>query len=222
MVFFMFKISLFDFVTLTQVRREETLERRIERLLGGDAESPPIRYSLIRKRIAEYCFTGFNPEVLDALQKRVEDYVPTTKFQRDEKANCQMAIRLAQTMLRPVFPGISFERGETIDLHLGGVVIHVVTDAVLSWTDSDGVKHVGAIKSKIRKSDYPREYAEMAACLLVKAMRAKHPDAVVNPQRCFCFDVFRQRLVPANNLERNLDDALRVAEMFSPRGDIAA
>ena len=219
---FMVKIPLLSFADLAQVRRSETLERKIERILHGERDSIPIHYPLIRYGIKRYCFTGFHPDVLDALQTRVADYVPTTEFERGEKTNCLMAIGLALSMPRPAFPNIIFDRGETIDLNIGGIILHVVTDATLSWTDVDGVVHVGAIKTKIKKGNYSRESAEMVACLLEEAMRVMHPDAVVDPQLCLCYDVFRQRLVPAFNLSQNLERAQRVAEMIASRGDLAA
>ena len=218
----MFKASVFAFVDLTQVRRKETLERRIERLLHGERDSIPIHYPLIRPGIKRFCFTGFDPDVLDALHMRVTEYVPTSKFEQDEKANCLLAVGLARSMPRPAFPDVTFEKGETIDLHLAGIIIHVVTDATLLWTDVDGVKHLGAIKVKLRKGNYPREAAEVAACLLAKAMMDRHPDAVVDPQLCLCYDVFRQRLVPARELSQNLIGARRIAEMIASREDLAA
>lgn len=218
----MFNLTLFSFADLTQVRSLESLNRRIDRLLHEERDSIPIHYYLIRPGIKRFCFTGFNPDVLESLQKRVSEYVPTTKFEMDEKANCLMAVELAKSMIRPVFPDVHFEKGETIDLVLAGTHIHVVTDATLSWTDEKGVKHVGAIKTKIRKSVYTRETAQMVACLVAKSLLEQHADAVVDPTLCLCYDVFRQRLVPAGNLSRNLEVALEVAEMIAARGDLAA
>lgn len=221
-IYIMFQISFFTFVDLTQIRRLETLERRIERLSHAERDSIPIHYPLIRSGIKRYCFTGFDPDVLDALRKRVADYVPVTKFEQNEKENCLMAISLAQSMLIPSFPNVSFEKGETIDLQLGGIILHVVTEARLSWTDAKGVLHIGAIKSKIKKSNYSRESAEMAACLLAKAMMVKHPEAIVDPHLCLCYDVFRQRIASASNLSKNLEEAIRIAEKIASREDLAA
>lgn len=218
----MLNVSLFSFVDLIRFRSRESLERGIGRLMKADEGSIPIRYYLIRSGIKQFCFTGFAPDVLPALLTRVMEYVPKTKFQQDEKANCMMAVGLAQSMPMPTFPGVSFEEGEAIDLNLGGITLHVVTDATLTWIDANDVKHVGAIKSKIKKRIFPRESAEMAASLLAKAMMEKHPDAIVDPHLCLCYDVFRQRLVPANNLSRNLEDALKIAEMIASRGGLAA
>ena len=215
-------LSFFAFVDLTQVRRRESLIRRIEKLLRGDQESIPIHYYLIRSGIKRFCFTGFDPDVLVDLYTRVSEYVPTTKFEQDEKTNCLLAIRLAQSMPRPALPDVRFDKGETIDLDLLGVHLHVVTDATLSWTDVDGVKHIGAIKTKIRKSNYTRECAQMSACLLAKALLARYPDAFIDPTLCFCYDVFRQRLVPASNMSQNLEVAQEIAEMIASHGDLAA
>ena len=215
-------LSFFSFVDLTQIRSRESLSRRIDKLIHGDSDSIPIHYYLIRSGIKRFCFTGFDPDVLVNLFMRVSEYVPTTKFEQDEKTNCLLAIRLAQTMPGPVLPDVRFDKGETIDLDLLGVHLHVVTDATLSWIDVDGVKHIGAIKVKIRKSNYTRECAQMSACLLAKALMAKHPDAFIDPTLCFCYDVFRQRLVPASNMSRNLEVAREIAEMIASHGDLAA
>lgn len=207
---------------LTRIRKREALERRVDRLFCGDGSPFPPHYSLIRNGTSKFCFTGFNPVILDDMHKHVLTSVTTSEFTKKDKPNCLLAIELMRTMPIPAFKGVSFEKGEKIDLPIGGIILHVVTDATLSWIDSNGIRHYGAIKAKIKKSNYPRESAEMAACLIAKALKEKHPDAVVEPMLCLCFDVFRQRLVPASNMTRNLEDALRIAEIISSKGDLAA
>lgn len=215
-------LTFFSFVDLTQVRKQEILERRIERLLHGEEESPPFHYSLIRPGIRKFCFTGFDPDVLDALFVRVSTHIAIGKYAKNDKANCLLAIGLLKTMLISIPPGISFAKGETMDLPLGGIVLHIATDAILTWVDASGTKHIGAVKAKIRKGNFPRESVEMAASLIAEALKAKYPDAIIDSRMCFCLDVFRQRLVPAVNMSRNLDDAFRVAELISSRKNLAA
>ena len=218
----MFKTNIYSFVDLTRIHKHEALERRIDRLLRGDGRPFPPHYSLIRNGISKFCFTGFDPDVLDDMYEHVITSVTTSEFTKKDKPNCLLAIELMRTLPVPAFTGVSFEKGEKIDLPIGGIVLHVVTDATLLRVDSNGIKHYGAIKAKIKKGNYPREYAEMAACLIAKALRIKYPDAIIDPMLCLCLDVFRQRLVPASNLSRNLEEALRVAEMISSKGDLAA
>lgn len=218
----MFTIPFYGFVDLTRIHKREALERRIDRLLRGDGSPFPPHYSLIRNGISKFCFTGFNPDVLDDMYEHIVTSVTTSEFTKKDKPNCLLAIELMRTLPVPAFTGVSFEKGEKIDLPIGGIVLHVVTDATLSRIDSNGIKHYGAIKAKIKKGNYPREYAEMAACLIAKALRIKHPDAIIDPLLCFCFDVFRQRFVPARNLVRNLEVALQIAEIISSKGDLAA
>ena len=122
----------------------------------------------------------------------------------------------------PSFLGITFSPGEKVDLSVGGIPINVVTDATLSRLDANGVEHIGTIKTKFKKGNYPRESAEMAACLLAKAMEAAHPTAIVDPLLCLCFDPFRQRFVSAKERDRHLARAEEIAKMIASRGDLAA
>ena len=122
----------------------------------------------------------------------------------------------------PSFAGITFSEGEKIDLLINGIHVHVVTDATLSWLDADGVEHVGTIRTKFKKGNFPRESAELAACLLFKALEVAHPKTIVDPLLCLCFDPFRQRFVPALNLDRNMARAEEIARMIASRGDLAA
>ena len=81
---------------------------------------------------------------------------------------------------------------------------------------------MGAIKVKVKKGQFPREASEMTACLVAQALKAKHPDVIVDPLHCFCFDVFRQRLILASNMSRNLEVAKEIAEIIASMGDRAA
>ena len=218
----MYKLNIYSFVDLMRIRKREALERSIDRLLRGDGSPFPPHYSLIRSGTSKFCFTGFNSDVLDDMREHVLTSVTTSEFTKMDKPNCILAIELMRTMPAPAFSGVSFEKGEKIDLPIGGIVLHVVTDATLSWVDSNGIRHYGAIKAKIKKGNYPRESAEMASCLIAKALKEKHPDAIIDPMSCLCFDVFRQRLVPASNLSRNFEEALQIAAIISSKDDLAA
>lgn len=218
----MIQFPIFTFVDLTQVRRRETLDRRIGRFLREDENPFPPHYALIRKRISQFCSTGFNPDILDDMHEHVITSVTTSEFTKKDKPNCLLAIELMRSMLIPDFKGVSFEKGEKIDLPIGGIVIRVVTDATLTWVDANGIRYIGAIKAKVKKGLFPREASEMTASLVVQALKAKHPDVIVDPLHCFCFDVFRQRLTPASNMSRNLEIAKEIAEIIASMGDLAA
>ena len=62
----------------------------------------------------------------------------------------------------PSFSGITFSEGEKIDLVVCGIHVHVVTDATLSWLDTDGVEHIGTIKTKFNMAR-AEEIARMIA-----------------------------------------------------------
>ena len=218
----MFNISLFPFVDLTRSRSRESLERGVERLLSEDGGSPPIHYALIRPGVKKYISKRFNQVVLDELHTRVLAYEPYSPFTENEKINSLTAIELMRSMVVPPFNGISFEKGETIVLPFGGIVLRIALDAVLNWVDANGIKHVGAIKAKIKKGTFLLESGEMAACLIAIALKVQYPEAAVDPHLCYCYDLFRQRLIPAVNLQANLDTAKRVAEWIAARGDLAA
>lgn len=216
------QIPFFTFVDLTQVRRRETLDRRIGRFLLEDENPFPPHYALIRKGISQFCSTGFDPVILDDMHEHVITSVTTSEFTKKDKPNCLLAIELMRSMPIPDFKGISFEKGEKIDLPFGGIVIRVATDATLSWVDANGNRYMGAIKAKVKKGLFPREASEMTACLVAQALKAKHPDTIVDPLLCYCFDVFRQKLIPASNMLRNLEVAKEIAEIIASMGDLAA
>ena len=217
----MLKLSIFTFVDLTQVRSQESLNRKIDRLFNGDGNPFPPHYSLIRKGISQFCFPGFSPDILDNMHEHVMTSTTSSEFTIMDKSNCLLAIELMRTMPVPVLKGITFEKGEKITLPIGGIVLQVVTDATLSWVDTYGNRHLGAIKAKVKKGNFPRELSEMTSCLIAQAMKTKHPDAIIDPIHCYCLDVFRQRFVPANNLLHNLGLALEIAERIASRGDLA-
>lgn len=91
-----------------------------------------------------------------------------------------------------------------------------------TWVDANGNRYMGAIKAKVKKGLFPREASEMTACLVAQALKAKHPDTIVDPLLCYCFDVFRQKLIPASNMLRNLEVAKEIAEIIASMGDLAA
>ena len=220
--FIMVQIPFYSFVGLTQTKTKETLDRKIDMILRrGEIPFPP-HYALIRSGISRFCSTGFNPDVLDDMHEHVITSVTTSEFTMKDKPNCLLAIELMRSMPIPILKGGSFEKGERIDLPICGICLRVVTDATLSWVDANGNRHIGAIKAKVKKGVFSRESSEMTACLVAEALKVKYPDAIVDPLHCYCFDVFRQRLIPASNMSRNLEVANEIAEMIASRGDLAA
>ena len=218
----MFKFQLFPFVDLIRFRSRESLERGIGRLLSADGEAIPIHYALIRPGVKKYISRGFDQSVLDELHTRVLAYEPYSPFTESEKTNCLMAIELMRSMAVPPVSIFSFEHGETIVLPIGGIDLRIAVDAVLTWFDENGIKHVGAIKTKIKKGAFLRESGEMAACLMASALKVRYPEAIVDPHHCYCYDLFRQRLIPALRMQANLDLAKRMAELIASKGDLAA
>lgn len=220
----MLNLTVFQLADLARHRRPETLERKIELILSTKEDSFPsyLHYRLIRDRVKNYLSHAMDASILEDAVVYLESFSSPSEFMRRTVPNCLLAIQLIQEMKMPSFAGITFSAGEKIDLLVGGIHVHVVTDATLSWLDANGVEHIGTIKTKFKKGNYPRESAEMAACLLAKAMEEAHPTAIVDPFHCLCFDPFRKRFVQASNLDRNFSRAEEIARMIASRGDLAA
>ena len=220
----MLYFTVFQFADLAKHRRPEMLERKIEQILSAKEDSFPsyLHYRLIRDWVKNYLSHAMDASILEDAVVYLESFSSPSEFMRRTVPNCLLAIQHIQEMKMPPFAGITFSAGEKIDLLVGGVHVHVVTDATLSWLDADGIEHVGTIKTKFKKGNFPRESAEMAACLLVKAEEVAHPKAIIDPLLCLCFDPFRQRFVPAMNMDRNMARAEEIARMIASRGDLAA
>lgn len=220
----MVQITVFQFADLARHRRPETLERKIEQILSAKEDSFPsyLHYRLIRDWVKNYFSHAMDASILEDAVVYLKNFSSPSKFMGRTVPNCLLAIKLIQEMKMPSFSGITFSEGEKIDLVVCGIHVHVVTDATLSWLDTDGVEHIGTIKTKFKKGNFPRESAEMAACLLFKAMDVAHPKAIVDPYLCLCFDPFRQQFVPALNMDRNMARAEEIARMIASRGDLAA
>ena len=219
----MFQFTLFQFADLATVRRRETLERKIEKVLSAKEDSFPsfLHYCLIRDRVKAYLSCGLDASILEAALAYLASYSSPNAFMRRTVANCQLAIQQIQGMQMPSFAGITFSPGESVELPIGGILVKVTTEATLSKVDANGIEHIGTVKTKLKKGYYPHESAEMAACLLAKAMVVAHPDAIVDPLFCLCFDPFRQQFVPALNMDRNMARAEEIARMIASRGDLA-
>lgn len=220
----MLYLSVFQLADLARLRQPETLERKIEQILSAKEDSFPsyLHYRLIRDWVKNYLSHAMDASILEDAVVYLESFSSPSEFMRGTVPNCLLAIQLIQKMKMPSFVGITFSAGEKIDLVVGGIHVHVVTDATLSWLDADGVEHIGTIKTKFKKGNFPRESGEMAACLLFKAVKEAHPDAIVDPLLCLCFDPFRQRFIPAMNMDRNMARAEEIARMIASRGDLAA
>ena len=220
----MSRCTVFQLADLARCRQPETLERKIEQILSPKEDSFPsyLHYRLIRDRVKIYLSHAMDASVLEAAVDYLMSFSSPSKFMLSTVPNCLLAIQLIQEMKMPSFAGITFSPGEKVDLSVGGIHVNVVTDATLSRLDANGVEHIGTIKTKFKKGNFPRESAEMAACLLAKAMEAAHPTAIVDPLLCLCFDPFRQRFVPAMNMDRHIARAEEIARMIASRGDLAA
>jgi hypothetical protein len=220
----MHPVTLFQFTDLSRYRQSETLERKIGQILSTEEDSFPsfLHYRLIRDRIKTYLSRAMDASVLEETVDYLTNIRSSSPFMRSTVPNCLLAIQRIQEMRMPSFSGITFSPGEKVDLAIGGIIVHIVTDATLSWLDANGAQHIGTIKTKLKKGNYPRESAEMSACLLDRAMHVAHPEAIIDPMHCLCFDPFRQRFVSAVNMDRHMERAEEIARMIASRGDLAA
>lgn len=216
-------ISLFSFVDLLSIRSEDSRKRRYQKLMLDELDPTFTPYKHIRPGISKFLKEGFDMSVIeDTLEHNVLPWNPETKRAKAEKENSVLALRNILSMLFPSLPGVRFEHRPSYIFKLGGLLIKVSYDAFLSFSDKDGKYHLGAIKAKLKKDGFMTEDAEMAACVMYKALQQQFPDAIIERNLCLCFNPFTKRMIAANNVETNYAKALAVARLLSGMGDVAA
>lgn len=216
-------ISLFSFVDLTSVRSDDSRKRQYQKLMLEELDPTFTPYKRIRPGISKFLRDGFDMAVIEyTLEHNVLPWNPETKRAKAEKENSLLALRNILSMPFPSLPGVRFEHRPSYIFKIGGLSLKVSYDAFLSFRDKDGKNHLGAIKAKIKKDGFMHEDAEMAACLMYKALQQQYPDAIVERNLCLCFNPFTKRMVGANNIDLNYAKALAIARLLSGTGDVAA
>ena len=165
---------------------------------------------------------NLNYGILDSLLEKLDGVVPHTPFQRNDCANSKLAVKLIhempfdllkeKTLLKPAAKSIPFY----------GLEMEVNPDAIIMWKDLQGIYHVGAIKTKLKKSTFRKEEATMIACMLKRYLETLFPEYVVEDDYCICYDAFRSKFYRANNYTVNLILASTIAQRIAAMAPAAA
>lgn len=216
-------LSLFSFVELIGIRSEDSRVLKYQKKMLEDLDPVRVPYKRIRPGICKFLRDGFDRGVILDTIENIALLKPETNRSKTEKENSLLALRNILLMSFPDYGSILVRhRPESYLLKIAGITIKVSYDALISYTGIDGKRHVGAIKTKLKKEGFTYEDAEMSSCLLFKTLKKQFPDAVVEKEMCFCFNPFTMRMIAAKNVDANYLKAVEVAIKLSGVGDVAA
>ena len=206
-------VHLNSFAALVNKRSEGSLVKAITNIV----ENPevPFWYSRILQGVRKFFEEGLKYSVLESLVSKLDEVVPLTDFQKNDCKNSKLAVRKIQETSFALFDGKHLTKPSVKSIGFHGIELTVNPDALIFWTDDRGMKHVGVIKTKLKKSTFRQEEATMIACLLKYYLISLFPDYVVDDRFCICYDAFRSRFYTATNYARNLETAAALAERIA-------
>lgn len=204
------KIYLNTFASLVNRKSEESLTKAIHTIV--EEHDAPFWYSRIRPGIRSFFAEGMNHSILESLVDKLASVVPMTTFQKNDCENSKQAVAKIMSMSFSGLEGKNLVRPAAKSIMFHGIELDVNPDALIIWMDADGKKHVGAIKSKLKKSVFRQEEAVMIACMLKRYLHTLFPDDIVEDSLCICYDVFRDRFYGPMNYTKNLALAADYAE----------
>ena len=214
------KIYLNTFASLVNRKSEESLIKAIHTIV--EEHDAPFWYSRIRSGVRSFFAEGMNYSILESLVDKLASVVPTSTFQKNDCENSKQAVTKIMRMSFSGLDGKNLVRPTSKSIMFHGIELDVNPDALIIWLDSDGKKHVGAIKSKLKKSVFRQEEAVMISCMLKCYIHTLFPDDIVEDVLCICYDVFRNRFYGPMNYSKNLALAIEFAERIRIMGYYAA
>ena len=214
------KIYLNPFASLLSKRSESSLNNAINGLFRE--HNAPFWYSRIRPGVRAFFVENLNYSKLDELVVKLDGVITESRFQKNDCENSKQAILLikaksfdflaGKNMLKPAVKSVSFY----------GIELDVNPDAIIVWKDREGMFHVGAIKTKLRKSAFRQEEATMIACMLRFYLETLFPDYIVEDEFCLCYDAFRSKLYSVKDYTKNLILASGLAQRIAANSPEAA
>ena len=214
------KVYLNPFASLLSKRSESSLDNAIKRL--SEEHNAPFWYSRIRPGIRSFFVGNLNYEILDNLLVKLDEFVPESRFQKNDCANSKLVVHLIKKKSFDILRGKNMLKPEAKSVPFYGIELEVNPDAIIVWKDRDGMFHVGAIKTKLRKSAFRVEEATIIACILKYYLVSLFPEYIVEDEYCICYDAFRGKLYSVNNYTQNLIKASMIAERIAVRTPEAA
>lgn len=216
-------LSLFSFVELIGIRSEDSRLLKYQKKMLEDLDPICIPYKRIRPGICKFLRDGFDKTVIMGTIEDVNLWLPDSKRSKAEKQNSLLALNNIMLMSFPDYKDLIIRHRPTSYLFkIAGIKLKVSYDALISYMGEDGRRHIGAIKTKLKKEGFTYEDAEMAASLLFKSLQRQFPDAVIEKDMCLCFNPFTMKMTAAKNIDANYLKAMKVAIRLSGIDDVAA
>lgn len=207
------KVHLNTFASLVNRKSEGSL---LNAILGiVEERRAPFWYSRIRNGVRRFFAENLNYGILASLITKLEGVVPETPFQKNDCANSKLAVEKMMHMSFARFDGKHLCKPAENSILFHGIELDVRPDALLFWGDGEGYKHVGAIKTKLKKTLLRQEEAVMIACLLKHYLMTLFPDHIVEDGYCICYDVFRSKFYGPLQYEKNLALAISYARRIA-------
>lgn len=207
--------------SLINKRSEESLVNAIKRIVGKD-DSFVIWYNYIRRGVKQFFVEHCDYRILDALLEKLSKVVGLKDFQRNNCENSKLAIQHIKSMSYELFDSMDMAAPTEKSIAFHGIELNINPDAIITWQDNDGKTHVGAIKTKLKKTAFRPDEGTMIACLIQYYLSVLYPDYIVEPDYCICFDAFRRKFFTSKNYDINITTAVSIAEKIAAMGDVAA
>lgn len=216
----MVKVYLNMFASLLSKRSESSLTNAIGRMV--ESIDAPFWYSRIRPGVRSFFAESFNYGILDSLLTKLDEVIPQTDFQRKDCENSKLAVKLMYAMSFDMLKGKTMLKPAAKSIPFYGIELDVNPDAIIMWKDPQGRYHVGAIKTKLKKSAFKEEEATMIACLIKNYLQTLFPEYIVEDKYCICYDAFRSKMYSVKNYTLNLIKASSIAQRIALQAPAAA
>ena len=216
------RLYLNSFASLANKRNEKSLMNAINKMVATDNDTTVFWYSRIRPGVKSFFVRDCDYGILDGLLNKLSHIVPQTSFQKNDIENSKQAIQLMKGMSFKLLEGKNMIQPTDKCIPFYGIELFVNPDAIISWEDKKGVKHFGAIKTKIKKGPFNHIEGTTIACILQYYLTVLYPDCVVEPDYCICFDVFRRNFFTSKNYNQNIHLAASLANRIAAAGEAAA
>ena len=214
-------IYLGSFATLVNKKSEKSLINAIKEMLD-DNDFGAIWYNYIRSGVKQFIINHFDKAILDNLLYKLSLDKRNKPSQIKTREISREAVLLMKNVSYDMFEGKDMSEPLEKSISFYGIELNINPNAIITWQDQDGAIHVGAIKTKLKKSPLRLEEGTMIACILQYYLTMIFPDYVVEPDYCICFDVFRRKFITSKNYSMNVARAASIADIIASMGDVAA
>lgn len=214
------KVYLNTFASLVCKRNENSLVNAIIRML--EDHEAPFWYSRIRYGVKSFFANNLDYGNLDSLLEKLDTFVPLTSFQKNDCENSRQAVTLIRAMSFDYLTGKTLLKPAAKSVTFYGIELDVNPDAIIMWKDPQGKYHVGALKTKLKKSAFKKEEATMIACILKYYLQTLFPEYEVEDEYCICYDAFRSKCYRVVDYSKNLLFASSIANRIAAMAPVAA